>query len=52
MEAHDNTDYEALRLILERELGRKVPIEEAIGTGKMLVSVYDILLSDESTGVV
>ena len=47
----DITDYESLRIILERELGRTVTIEEATKTGKLLVKVYDILLSDEPTGL-
>lgn len=49
MRARDQPDYEQLRLILERELGRKVTLEEAKGTGKYLIGVYEVLLSDEIT---
>lgn len=37
-------DYEQLRQILERELDRPVTIDEAVGMGKHLVNVYEILL--------
>lgn len=37
-------DYEQLRQILERELEHPVSIEEAVGMGKYLVNVYEILL--------
>lgn len=37
-------DYQKLRVILERQLGRKVSLKEATGTGKHLLNVYEILL--------
>ena len=37
-------DYESLRQILEQELNRTVEIDEAVGMGKYLVNVYEILL--------
>ena len=37
-------DFEKLRAILEKELGREVTIAEAIATGNYLINVYDILL--------
>ncbi len=40
-------DYEKLRLILEKQLERPVLMDEAVGTGKFLVNVYEVLLSDE-----
>lgn len=49
MRPRDQPDYEKLRLILERELGRAVTLEEAKGTGKFLINVYEVLLSDEIT---
>lgn len=49
MKPRDQPNYEKLRLILERELGRKVTLEEAKGTGKYLMNVYEVLLSDEIT---
>lgn len=38
-------DFEKLRRILERELGRKVSLAEATETGKGLLNIYEILLS-------
>ncbi len=42
-------DYEELRLILEKQFNRPVMIDEALGTGKFLINVYEVLLSDEET---
>lgn len=42
-------DYEKLRSILERELGRKVSLEYAIEVGNKLINIYEVLLSDEAT---
>lgn len=49
MKPRDQPDYQKLRLILERELGREVSLEEAKGTGDFLLNVYEVLLSDENT---
>ena len=43
-------DYSELREILENQLNRPVSLEEAVGTGKFLINVYDILLSDDQYG--
>lgn len=40
-------DFEKLRAILQREQGRPVAIDEAIGTGNYLLNVYKILLKDD-----
>jgi hypothetical protein len=45
-----NFNFEKLRIILEHELGRNVTIEEAIGTGRYLVNVYEILLINRDSG--
>jgi hypothetical protein len=38
-------DYQKLRVILEKELGRKVSLDEAIATGDSLLKIYEILLN-------
>lgn len=40
-------DYEKLRAILERQLGKKVSLEYATGAGNFLISVYETLLYEE-----
>ncbi len=47
MKASAEPNYEKLRLILERQLGKTVSLEYAIGTGNFLVNVYEILLYDD-----
>jgi hypothetical protein len=42
----DGVDYEKLRLILQRQYGRPVSLKEAVGTGKYLLNVYEILLDN------
>lgn len=43
-------NYEKLRVILERQLGKKVSLEYATGAGNFLIEVFDILLyGDEAT---
>ena len=40
-------DYEKLQAILQREMGRPVGIDEAVGTGNFLLNVYEILLKED-----
>ena len=47
MKASAEPNYEELRLILERQLGKKVSLEYAIGTGNFLINVFDTLLYDD-----
>lgn len=44
MSAPTQPDYEKLRAILERELGRTVSLEYATQVGKTLIGIYDVLL--------
>lgn len=48
MKPSTEPDYEKLRLILERQLGREVSLEYAIGAGNYLISVYETLLYGEN----
>jgi hypothetical protein len=40
-------DFGKLQTILQREMGRTVAIDEAIGTGNYLLNIYDILLKND-----
>jgi hypothetical protein len=41
----EQPDFQKLQAILEKQLGRKVSLAEAIGTGEHLLKVYAVLLN-------
>jgi hypothetical protein len=46
VDSEQGIDYQKLQQILEKQYGRKVPLSEAIGTGKFLLNIYEILLDN------
>ena len=46
MKQSTEPDYEKLRLILERQLGKTVSLEYATSAGNFLINTYEILLYD------
>ena len=46
MQQRAKPNYEKLRVILEKELGRNVTLEYAINVGNKLLNIYGILLYD------
>jgi hypothetical protein len=49
MRPRESPDYEELRIILERELNKKISVNEARETGNFLINVYEVLLADDIT---
>lgn len=52
MQQKSKPDYEKLRLLLEKELGRKITLEYAVEVGNKLLNIYGILLyeAEENNG--
>ena len=44
MQQKSKPDYEKLRVLLEKELGREITLEYAVEIGNKLLNIYDILL--------
>jgi hypothetical protein len=43
-------EYEKLRIILQQQLQMSISIEEATKIGDTLINIYDLLLSNGSSG--